>query len=147
MPRLLLSDEHGSKLRKILRQQSIYNKPDLRLTVEAILYHLRIGCPWRDLPKAFGGWNKIYKRFNAWSLTGKWIRVFKALMVDPDWEWVFIDGSYAKAHQHSAGVAGGNEQAIGTCRAGRTTKIHLAVDACGLPVELKSPAAKFMTVR
>lgn len=66
MPRLLLSDEHWSKLRKILRQMAIYDKPDLRLTVEGILYRMRAGCPWwRDLPEAFGCWNSIYKRFNA----------------------------------------------------------------------------------
>jgi transposase len=60
--------------------------------------------------------------------------VFQTLVTDPDMEWVFIDGSYAKAHQHSAGAAGGMDQAIGKSRAGNTSKIHLAVDACGLPV-------------
>ncbi|WP_081007491.1 IS5 family transposase, partial [Pseudomonas amygdali] len=49
-------------------------------------------------------------------------------------EWVFIDGSYAKAHQHSAGAASTQDQAIGKSRAGNTSKIHLAVDACGLPI-------------
>lgn len=65
MPRLLLSDEHWSKLREILLRKAIYNKRDLRMTVEGMLYRMRTGCPWRDLPKAFGYWNKVYKRFNA----------------------------------------------------------------------------------
>ena len=52
-------------------------------------------------------------------------------------EWVFIDGSYAKAHQHSAGAASGNDEAIGKSRAGNTSKIHLAVDAHGLPIEFE----------
>ncbi len=65
MPRLLLSDEHWSKLREILLHKAIYNKRDLRMTVEGMLYRMRTGCPWRDLPKAFGYWNKVYKRFNA----------------------------------------------------------------------------------
>jgi transposase len=47
------------------------------MTVEGMLYRMRVGCPWRDLPKAFGFWNSIYKRFNAWSAGGKWLRVFK----------------------------------------------------------------------
>lgn len=38
---------------------------DLRMTVEGILYRMRSGCPWRDLPEAFGRWNTVYKRFNA----------------------------------------------------------------------------------
>jgi len=135
MPRLLLSDELWPKLRKILLQESIYNKRNLRMTVEAMLYRMRTGCPWRDLPPAFGCWSRIYKRFNEWSAAGKWLRIFKALVVEPDLEWAFIDGSYAKAHQHSAGAASGDDQAIGKSRAGNTSKIHLAVDAYGLPIE------------
>lgn len=134
MPRLMLSDELWSKLEKILLQQAIYHKPDLRLTVEGMLYRMRVGCPWRDLPSAFGGWNSIYKRFNAWSAAGKLLRVFNALIDEPDLEWTFIDGTYVKAHQHSAGAASAQSEAIGKSRAGHTSKIHLAVDAHGLPV-------------
>ncbi|MFB8828372.1 IS5 family transposase [Azotobacter sp. CWF10] len=137
MPRLMLSDELWSKLGKILFQQAIYHKPDLRMTVEGMLYRMRVGCPWRDLPRAFGIWNSIFKRFNAWSAAGKWSRILKALIEEPDFEWVFIDGTYAKAHQHSAGARGGGAEAIGASRAGRTSKIHLAVDAQGLPVEFQ----------
>ena len=72
MPRLMLSDELWLKLKKILLQQAIYHKPDLRMTVEGMRYRMRVGCPWRDLPDVFGGWNSIYKRFNAWSAAGKW---------------------------------------------------------------------------
>ncbi len=137
MPRLLLSDEHWSKLRNILRQMAIYDKPDLHLTVEGMLYRMRVGCPWRDLPEAFGCWNSIYKRFNAWSAAGKWVNLFKALVVEPDMEWIFIDGSYAKAHQHSSGAASGADEAIGKSRGGNTSKIHLVVDAYGLPVDFE----------
>jgi transposase len=135
MPRLMLIDEHWSKLRKILRAEGVYDKPTLRLMVEGMLYRLRTGCPWRDLPEYFGHWNSIYKKFNAWSATGKWSNIFRKLVVDPDLEWEFIDGSYIKAHQHSAGAAGKESQAIGKSRAGNTSKIHLAVDSCGLPIE------------
>jgi transposase len=84
MPRLLLSDEHWSKLREILLDKAVYNKRDLRMTVEGMLYRMRTGCPWRDLPKAFGSWSKVYKRFNAWSASGKWLNVFQALVSEPD---------------------------------------------------------------
>ena len=137
MLRLMLNDEFWSKLEKILLQEAIYNKQNLRMTVESMLYRMRIGYPWRDLPKAFGCWNSIYKRFNAWSLSRKWLRIFKALAIDPDGEREFIDGSYIKAHQHSTGAAGQEPQAIGKSRAGNTTKIHLAVDGYGLPVEFE----------
>ena len=135
MPRLMLNDELWSKLQTILLHKAIYNKRNLRMTVEGMLYRMRTGCPWRDLPDAFGNWTRIYKRFNAWSASGKWLQVFKELVVEPDMEWVFIDGSYTKAHQHSAGAASGNDEAIGKSRGGNTSKIHLAVDAHGLPIE------------
>ncbi|KEZ77932.1 IS5 family transposase [Salinisphaera hydrothermalis] len=134
MARQMLSEKLWAKLRQILLAESIYDKPRLRQTVEGMLYRMRVGCPWRDLPQAFGPWTTIYQRFRAWAASGKWWRIFHACIVDPDLEWAFMDGSYAKAHQHSAGASGGQPQAIGPSRAGRTTKIHLAVDAYGFPI-------------
>jgi transposase len=61
-------------------------------------------------------------------------KYFFLLSQEHDNEWTFIDGSIVKAHQHSSGVANGAEGAIGKSVAGNTTKIHLAVDAMGLPI-------------
>lgn len=133
MPRLMLSDELWPKLLGILLQMNVYYKKELRNTVEGILFRIRTGLPWRDLPSAFGHWNSVYKKFNAWSRKGIWKRLLDALVIEPDLEWIFIDGSYVKAHQHSAGAAGGNPESIGVSRAGRTSKIHLLVDVFGLP--------------
>lgn len=135
MPRLLLTDEYWSKLKPIMLESGIYDKPELRLTVEGILYRLRVGCPWRDLPESFGPWNRVFKRFNDWSSKGKLLSIFKNLIYQPDNEWNFIDGSISKAHQHSSGAARGSEAAIGKSVAGNTTKIHMVVDSFGLPIE------------
>jgi transposase len=62
------------------------------------------------------------------------LNIFNALVVEPDLEWKFIDGSIVKAHQHSSGASNGRESAIGKSVAGNTTKIHMAVDSCGLPI-------------
>jgi transposase len=96
---------------------------------------LRVGCPWRDLPEYFGLWNTIYRRFLLWSRKGILLRLFKTLSTNSDTEWEFIDGSYVKAHQHSAGASSEENQAIGLSRGGNTSKIHLAVDSYGLPIE------------
>jgi len=45
MARLMLSDALWSKLKEIMLQHQIYNKPNLRMMVEAILYRMRVGCP------------------------------------------------------------------------------------------------------
>ena len=120
-----------------MREQRIYDKRNLRKTVEGILYRMRVGCPWRDLPRTFGRWNSVFQKFNRWSLKGKLMLVFKALVQEPDLEWGFIDGSIVKAHQHSAGAASEGNQAIGKSRGGNTTKIHMAVDAHGLPIDFE----------
>ena len=137
MTRLMLTDELWSRLRIIMHEHEIYDKPNLRMMVEGMLYRMRTGCPWRDLPSVFGRWNSVYQKFNRWSSKNKVIRIFKALVKDPDLEWEFIDGSIVKAHQHSAGAASQEEQAIGKSVAGNTTKIHMAVDAYGLPIEFE----------
>lgn len=78
MPRRLISDQQWLKLRDVLICCGIYDKTGLRLTVEGILYKLRVGCPWRDVPDFFGNWNAIFKRFNEWSLRGKLRDIFFA---------------------------------------------------------------------
>ena len=65
------------------------------------------------------------------------MKIFKDLVQEPDLEWEFIDGSIVRAHQHSPGAAGGDAQAIGKSVDGNTTKIHMAVDAFGLPIEFQ----------
>ena len=137
MARLMLSDELWSKLKGIMLQHPIYDKPNLRMVVEAILYRMRVGCPWRDLPIEFGFWHTIYQQFNRWSAKDKWMAIFKNLVQEPDLEWEFIDGSIVRAHQHSSGAAGKDNQAIGKSVGGNTTKIHMAVDACGFPIEFQ----------
>ena len=54
MPRQMLTDELWEKLKFIMLKMGIYDKPLLRQTIEGIFYQLRVGCPWRDLPDAFG---------------------------------------------------------------------------------------------
>lgn len=118
-------------------QHRIYDKPNLRMIVEGMLYRMRVGCPWRDLPAEFGCWNSIYQQFNRWSLKNKLMKIFKALVQEPDLEWEFIDGSIVRAHQHSTGACSTENEAIGKSRGGNTTKIHMAVDSYGLPIEFQ----------
>ena len=64
-------------------------------------------------------------------------RIFFKLRGILDKEWVFIDGSYIRAHQHASGARRGEDRAIGRSRGGATTKIHLAVDAHGHPIDFE----------
>ena len=77
---------------------------DTRLFVEAILYRFRTGCPWRDLPERFGPWKSVHQRFSRWAKSGVFERIFKLLSSDPDNEYMMIDATIVRAHQHSAGA-------------------------------------------
>jgi putative transposase len=80
---------------------------DNRLFVDAVLWILRTGAPWRDLPGEFGNWNSVYVRFRRWARKGLWERLFRELAKEPDFEHVMIDATIVRAHQHSAGAKGG----------------------------------------
>ena len=62
---------------------------------------------------------------------------FFSLRGEIEQEWVFIDGSYVRAHQHASGARRGEERAIGISCGGRTTKIHIAADAHGNPIDFE----------
>ena len=70
--------------------------------IEAVLWWLRTGVPWRDLPTEFGPWQTVFNRFDRWSVTGRWTRLFAALRSDPDDEWHSLDSTINRAHQHAA---------------------------------------------
>lgn len=78
-----------------------------RKFLNAVLWKVRTGVPWRDLPERYGSWKTIYSRFRRWALAGHFTAIFKALQIEVDDNWNAIDGTYVRAHQHSAGGKGG----------------------------------------
>ena len=80
---------------------------DNRMFVEAVLWIVRTGSPWRDLPDAFGSWNSAFRRFSRWSAKGIWHRIFAAMADDGDFEYLIVDSTIVRAHQHAAGAKKG----------------------------------------
>ena len=68
---------------------------------------VRTGSPWRDLPEAFGDWNSVFRRFSRWSPKGVWWRIFEAMSDDPDFEYLIVNSTIVRAHQHAAGAKKG----------------------------------------
>ena len=107
MLRTTLRDDQWERIAEFLPGKATdpgVTAADNRLFVEAVLWILRCGAPWRDLPQEFGRWNSVYKRFARWQKRGTWDHVFAALSQDADFEDVFIDGSVIRVHQHGAGA-------------------------------------------
>ncbi len=77
---------------------------DNRLFVNAVIWVMRTGAPWRDLPERFGNWNSVFVRFNRWAKSGVWTEVFRALQ-DPDLTAIMLDSTVIRAHQHAAGAS------------------------------------------
>lgn len=80
--RTLLTDAQWHRIEPLLpSQQGRQGRPrkEDRLVIEGILWGLRTGAPWRDLPEKFGSWGTIYGRFRDWTLSGLWQQIFDAL--------------------------------------------------------------------
>jgi putative transposase len=78
-----------------------------RLFVEAIFWLARTGAHWRALPAHFGKWNSVYVRFNRWCRDGVFESLFRAMSDDRDFEYILVDSTIVRAHQHSAGAQKG----------------------------------------
>lgn len=110
MDRFVLSDAQWARMAEL-----IPGKPgdpgrsgtDNRRFMEAVLWIVRTGSPWRDLPATFGNWNSVFRRFRRWTVAGVFDRLFKALRDDPDFEYVIADGTIVRVHQKATGAKGG----------------------------------------
>ena len=147
LDRLVLSDAAWERMAPLIigrPDQKGSTGRDNRMFVEGVLWIVRTGSPWRDLPEAFGDWNSVFRRFSRWSLKGVWRRIFAAVSDDPDFEYLIIDSTIVRAHQHAAGAKkkGSEDQALGRSRGGLSTKIHMAVRGLGCPVRFTLTAGQ-----
>ena len=105
MPRTLLRDDQWRRIEGFLSGKATdsgVTATNNRLFVEAVLWIIRTGSPWRDLPADFGHWHRVYVRYNRWSKKGIGERIFTTMSDDPDLEYLMVDGSIVRVHQHGA---------------------------------------------
>ena len=96
-----------------------------RLMVEAIVWVLRTGAPWRDLPKRFGPWKSVYTRFRRWTQQGVWTQVLEKLAEQQDGERYMIDATIVRAHQDATGAKKGGPKRSGTHEEGQPRRFTL----------------------
>jgi transposase len=117
MNRFELTDEQWERLRPLLPpQKPRTGRParDHRQIVNGILWIIRTGAPWRDLPERYGSWRTVASRFYRWRKAGVWERLFAAVQQQADaagrldWQLHYVDGTVVRAHQHAAGAKRGS---------------------------------------
>lgn len=92
---------------------------DHRQTLEVIVWRVRTGSPWRDLPEQFGPWQSVWERHHKWSLGGTYAKVFAAVRSsDPGrdndvLELISIDSTSVRAHQYAAGARPAHDRLTG----------------------------------
>jgi transposase len=100
-----LSDEQWERIKDMLpgkKSDSGVTAKDNRLFVEAVLWIARTGSPWRDMYDCFGKWHSVYVRYDRWAKKDVWQKVFAELSQDADLEYIMVDGSIVRVHQHGA---------------------------------------------
>jgi transposase len=128
--------------------QGLPNKPrgvprvDDRRVLIGILWVLRCGAPWRDLPDNFGPYTTCRNRFVRWRRAGVRARIMHALAGTHDAAVQMIDTTMVRVHQHGACITRNRRQSVGRSRGGLTSKIHALVGANGLPVRLALTAGQ-----
>lgn len=164
MARDILTDEQWVRLAPLLPpQKPRTGRPakDHRTVLEAMLWIVRTGAPWRDLPPEYGPWRSVATRFYRWVRAGVWERVLAELQSQADaegeidWRLHHVDGSVVRAHQHAAGAKKGpfcskreetkpleEQEALGISRGGFSTKIHLRAEGKGKPIAIMVTAGE-----
>lgn len=100
-----ITDEQWSRIEHLLPGKDTdpgATARDNRQFINAVLWIARSGAPWRDLPERYGNWNSVFQRFNRWAIRWRWEAIFEALQ-EPDLEWLMLDSTTVRAHQHAAG--------------------------------------------
>ena len=87
-----------------------------REMLNAMVYWLNTGVPWRDLPERFGPWQSVYSRFRAWTKAGVWEDVLTNLIQQDivDETTLMLDSTTVKVHQHASGAKKGRQRGHGT---------------------------------
>ncbi len=106
-----LTDEAWKQVAPLLPKNGRRGKQwkDHRRVIDGILWKIRTGAPWRDLPERYGPWQTCYDRFARWRRDGTWDRLLTHAQTssdaagEVDWK-VSVDSTVVRAHQHAAGA-------------------------------------------
>ena len=106
-----LTDEEWERIKGYFPEREACQKGrprnEDRPILNGILWIVRSGAAWRDLPERYGAWSTVYSRFVQWQEEGLFDTILKELSEEADFQDMSIDSSTVKAHQASAGAKKG----------------------------------------
>ena len=105
MSRLHLTDTQWAVIQPLLPLPARTGRPraDDRRTLDGILFVLRSGCRWQDLPREYGAPTTVWRRLKTWAERGVWERIWRTVLATLDaqgrldWSCAFLDGSFVPA--------------------------------------------------
>jgi transposase len=123
-----LTDDQWEGIRGLLppeRGRKARPAKDNRQMVNAMVWILRSGAPWRDLPPHYGPWKSVWRRFSRWRQQGIWQKVLAEFRKDADGIAYLVDATIVRAHQDAHGARKGGLGRSGTPVAGQRRRFTL----------------------
>ena len=124
-----LTDAQWNRIKFVFEVAKRVGRPSLnpRMVLNGILWILKSGGRWRDLPARYGNWNSIYHKFRLWCRLGLFERLLKIINAGTkDTTLLELDSTFCKVHQSACSAL--KDEAIGSSRGGKNTKVHVLIN-------------------
>ena len=124
-----LTEAQWNRIRDLFpKEKKVGRRPlDSRKVFNGILWILKSGARWQDLPAHYGNWNSIYHKFRLWCENGLFRQLLQVINTSAYSATLLeLDSTFCKVHQSAC--SGLKNQAIGTSRGGKNTKIHVLIN-------------------
>ena|SRR6185312_2998076 len=146
MPKPFLSDEQWQRIARLLPKYKSRGRPfvDNRRVLEGILWVLRSGARWRDLPREYPSASTCWRRLRDWEEQGVWLELWRAFLTQLDqkqkldWDQCFMDGSFAPAKKGASALEKPNAARVRSGWWWSTARVYLWEASCSKPVRRKS---------
>lgn len=152
MVRGMVSDEHWAIIGPLLPSERGRNcRPahDNRRYFDGMIWALRTGSPWRDLPETFGNWNSVFRRFRRWAAQGVFDAILETLVelgMTDEWRTQMVDSTSVRGHAQAAGAKGGlSRRDLAARAAALRVKSMQDVTKLDVPSAFLSPEARPLT--
>jgi transposase len=124
-----ITEAQWNRIKYLFPESKKVGRPPLnpRTVFNAVLWILKSGGRWRDLPSHYGNWNSIYHKFRQWCECGLFELLLQQVNLDTSQATLLeIDSTFCKVHQSACSAK--KDQAIGSSRGGKNTKVHVIVN-------------------